>query len=77
MFATADEMQFIRRNVILAFMRLIDVDYTKLFTCPICNQLPHDQLILTVDGKEMGMQRTQARPYLAPVDDTVVQKSQM
>jgi hypothetical protein len=61
----------------LAFMRLIDVDYKLLFTCPICSQLPHDQLILTVDGKEMGMQRTQARPYEAPVDHSVVQQSQV
>ena len=61
----------------LAFLRLLDVDYPALFTCPICSHTPHNQLILTVDGKEMGMQRVQARPYLAPADHTFVERSQV
>ena len=59
----------------LGFMRMMDTDYERLFTCPVCSQLPHDQLILTVDGKVMGLQRCHERPYAPPRDETVVVRS--
>ncbi|KAK9917089.1 hypothetical protein WJX75_000796 [Coccomyxa subellipsoidea] len=43
------------RRAMLEFIRLIDVDYAKAFTCQLCAQLAHDQLVFIIDGKEMGM----------------------
>jgi transcription elongation factor Elf1 len=59
----------------LAFVRMLDTDYDRLFTCPVCSQLPHDQLILTVDGKVMGLQRCHERVYTPPPDEAVVVRS--
>lgn len=65
------------RNVMLAFMWKLEVDYNMLFTCPACKDRPHDQLIITVDGKEMGVQHSRAQPYNAPRDASVVVKGPM
>ena len=58
----------------LEFIRLIDVDYAKAFTCQLCAQLPHDQLVFIIDGKEMGMNRAMSKPYVPPAspDDAPV-----
>lgn len=52
----------------LSFIRMLDLDYAVLFSCPICKDLPHDQLCLIMDGKCMGMQKVYALPYNPPVD---------
>lgn len=51
----------------LEFIKLIDVDYGNAFTCPVCSQLPHNELVVIIDGKEMGMNRALAKPYVAPL----------
>jgi hypothetical protein len=58
----------------LEFIRLIDVDYAKAFTCQLCAQLAHDQLVFIIDGKEMGMNRAMSKPYVPPAspDDAPV-----
>jgi hypothetical protein len=56
----------------VAVMEQLDIDYDHLFTCPICCHCSHDQLVLTTDGKEMGMQRAHEKPYVRPVDTSVV-----
>lgn len=53
-------------------LRRLDVNYTDLFTCPVCCSLPHDQLVLIVDGKMMGIQKMFAETYHPPIDLTTV-----
>jgi hypothetical protein len=59
------------RRVMIAFLRLLDADYDGLFTCPICCSKPHSELVLIIDGKEMGIQRVYAKDYTRPVDKAI------
>ena len=61
------------RRAMLEFLKLIDLDYCNAFTCPKCSQLPHDELVIIIDGKEMGMNRALAKPYVpAKFDGDVI-----
>lgn len=50
----------------LEFIKLIDVDYMESFTCSTCAELQHSELVFIIDGKEMGMNRAQSKPYVPP-----------
>jgi hypothetical protein len=54
------------RKALLEFIKLLDLDYERCFTCPVCLELPHDELVLIIDGKEMGMNRALVKLYIAP-----------
>lgn len=51
----------------LEFIKLLDLDYDSAFTCPVCSQLSHNDLVVIIDGKEMGMNRALTKPYVAPL----------
>ncbi|KAK9807615.1 hypothetical protein WJX72_004166 [[Myrmecia] bisecta] len=53
------------RLALMAFLRQLDIPYGHRCSCPICSELPHEQLVLIVDGKAMGINKTFARPYVA------------
>lgn len=61
------------RYLILGFLKVL-ADDCDLFACPICSELPHDQLVLLFDAKEMGMQQDLARPYQLPLGDVTAGK---
>lgn len=50
----------------MAFLRTLDIDFSSKFTCPICKDLPHEQMCITMDAKEMGMAQRCAKPYVPP-----------
>lgn len=50
----------------MTFIRCLDVDYNDCFSCPICSKLSHDELVLIMDGKEMGMKKALAKQYISP-----------
>jgi hypothetical protein len=54
------------RNAMMSFIRCLDIDYKECFSCPICSVLPHDELVLIMDGKEMGMKKALAKQYIPP-----------
>ncbi|BDA41043.1 hypothetical protein COCOBI_01-6980 [Coccomyxa sp. Obi] len=55
------------RRAMLEFIKLIDVDYVKSFTCSTCDVLQHSELVFIIDGKEMGMNRALSKPYVPPL----------
>lgn len=54
------------RFILVAFLGMLDINYDHKFTCPICANLPHDQITIIMDGKEMGMPQKTAKPYVPP-----------
>lgn len=56
----------ILRVMLVGFLGKLDINYDCKFTCPICANLPHDQITIIMDGKEMGMPQKTAKPYVPP-----------
>ena len=54
------------RRATLAFIRLLDIEYQALFSCPICTTQGPKDLTLIADAKAMGLNRTLAKPYVLP-----------
>lgn len=54
---------------IKAFLRALDVDYTDLFTCPVCSRLPYKEQVYIIDGKAMGFRKDTMKEL--PVADAV------
>lgn len=62
-------------TAIQAFMHLLRLDFNRLFNCPICSMLPHDQQVFLLDGKEMGINHVHFKPYKPPVNADVQQRA--
>jgi hypothetical protein len=58
------------RRALKAFMRLLDVQY--IFDCPCCEQLPHSQRIVIMDGTCLGFRRDLFRFDPLPTTPDVV-----
>lgn len=55
----------------LEFIKALDIDYDASFRCPICSKLSHDKMVLIMDGKEMGLKKSLAKPYISPSTEEV------
>ena len=54
-------------------LRLAQSDLTYAFSCPICSSLPHENLVLVIDGITLGMRRCFYKPLpnFAPIEPAV------
>ena len=52
------------RVIMQAFIMALDLDYSSIFTCERCDL---ENMIVIIDGKEMGIRHIMSKAYETPV----------
>lgn len=62
-----------------AFIQLLDIDYKAGYGCPVCTNLPPEDQVVCMDGKDLGFPRNRTRDYGTPVisDDSFANHNTM